>query len=52
MSVDEVRDAFTAVGFHASTCDVVTHTVVNRKLDVTVCRTFVQGFFHKPTGVF
>ena len=39
--------AFRSVGLEG-TCKLVTHSVTNRKLGVTIDREFVQGRFVKP----
>jgi len=45
---DDLNDAFRAVGLDGE-CEIVTHSVTNRKLGVTIDREFVQGRFVKPT---
>ena len=46
---EELNEAFTSVGLIGE-CEIVTHTVTNRKLGVVLERKFVQGRFVKPTA--
>jgi len=46
---DELNDVFASVGL-VGECEIVTHSITNRKLGVTMDRKFVQGRFVRLAG--
>ena len=46
---DELNDVFASVGL-VGECEIITHSITNRKLGVTMDRKFVQGRFVRLAG--